>query len=316
MPEIRTFTRSDRDQLTELVNVHVAAVVPGWALPVSALLAQFEREPAQYVVDPWVVDRTTLVAIERDRVVAGAHLKRYGTDMRISPDYYGAGEIAWLVGWPRKIEAALALAEACTAMLDEWGVRRQWADGSLPTPATYGIPTAWPHVRGVIEAAGFSDEDGRTEVLLAGGLDAVADPGEPPLQGLRVRREVDNVAVRFSAVRDDEVVGYVNVHDDLTRGGTLSCLRRWADLREQFVKPEHRRRGIGTWLVRHTVSWLRLGGTERILATWAEELDPGALAFLQQFGWREIGRTRRGWRRPTKEDDVPAPTLHTWKCHD
>jgi hypothetical protein len=52
MPAIRTFMRPDPDQLTELVNVHIAAVVPGWALPVSALLAQFEREPAQAVVDP------------------------------------------------------------------------------------------------------------------------------------------------------------------------------------------------------------------------------------------------------------------------
>jgi hypothetical protein len=71
MHEIRPFTRSDRDQLAELVNVHIAAVLPGSALPVSALLAQFEREPAQYVVDPWVIDRVTLVAIERDRVLPG-----------------------------------------------------------------------------------------------------------------------------------------------------------------------------------------------------------------------------------------------------
>lgn len=316
MPDIRTFVRPDRDQLTELVNVHIAAVVPGWALPVSALLAQFEREPAQYVVDPWVIDRTTLVAIERDRVVAGAHLKRYAADARVSPDYYGAGEIAWLLAWPRKHEAALALAHACTAKLDEWEVRRQWADGALPTPATFGIPSAWPHVRTVIEAAGFSDDEGRTEVLLAGALGTVGDPGEAPLEGLTVRREVDNLAVRFSAVLDGDIIGYVNVHDDLTRGGTLSCLRGWAQLREQFVEPAYRRRGVGTWLVRHAVSWLRLGGATRILATWAEELDAGSLAFLQQFDLREMGTTRRGWRRATKADVIPAPTLHSWKCHE
>ena len=315
MPVIRTFMRPDRDQLTELVNVHIAAVVPGWALPVSALLAQFEREPAQYVVDPWVVDRTTLVAIERDRVVAGAHLKRYAADARVSPDYYGAGEVAWFVAWPHKHEAALTLAHACTATLDEWEVRRQWADGALPTPATYGIPAAWPHVRAVLEAAGFSDDEGRTEVLLAGDLGTVGGPDEPPVEGLTVRREVDNLAVRFSAVLDRGVVGYVNVHDDLTRGGTLSCLQGWAQLHEQFVAPAYRRRAVGTWLVRHAVSWLRLGGATRILATWAEEVDAGSLAFLQQFGWDEIGRTRRGWRRATNADSIPAPTLHTWKCH-
>lgn len=316
MPEIRMFMRPDRDQLTELVNVHIAAVVPGWALPVSALLAQFEREPAQYVVDPWVIDRTTLVAIERDRVVAGANLKRYAADARVSPDYYGAGEVAWFVAWPRKQEAALALAYACTAKLDEWEVRRQWADGALPTPATFGIPAAWPHVRTAIAAAGFSDDEGRTEVLLAGALDTVGDPDEPPLDGLTVRREVDNLAVRFSAVLEDHIIGYVNVHDDLTRGGTLSCLRGWAELREHFVEPPYRRQGVGRWLVRHAASWLRLGGTSRILAMWAEELDAGSLAFLLQFGWQEIGSTRRGWRRPTKADSIPAPTSHSWKCHD
>jgi GNAT superfamily N-acetyltransferase len=316
MPVIRTFTRPDRDQLTELVNVHIAAVVPGWALPVSALLAQFEREPAQYVVDPWVIDRTTLVAIERDRVVAGAHLKRYASDERVSPDYYGAGEVAWLVAWPRKHEAALALAHACTAKLDEWEVRRQWADGALPTPATFGIPAAWPHIRAAIESAGFSDDEGRTERLLAGGLDTVGDLGKPPIEGLTIRRGVDNLAVRFSAVLDDQIIGYVNVHDDLTRGGTLSCLRGWAELREYFVEPSYRRRGVGRWLVRHAASWLRLGGTSRILAMWAEELDAGSLAFLQQFGWQEMGSTRRGWRRATPADSIPAPTWRSWKCHE
>ena len=316
MPAIRTFMRPDRDQLTELVNVHIAAVVPGWALPVSALLAQFEREPAQAVVDPWVIERTTLVAIERDRVVAGAHLKRYGADARVSPDYYGAGEVAWLVAWPHQHEAALALARACTAQLDEWEVRRQWADGALPTPATFGIPAAWPHIRTVIEAAGFSDDEGRTEMLLAGGLDTVGDPDQPPVKGLTVHRGVDNLAVRFSAVLDGQLIGYVNVRDDLTRGGSLSRLRGWAGMHEQFVEPAYRRRGVGTWLVRHAVSWLRLGGTTRILATWAEELDDGSLAFLQQFGWREIGTTRRGWRRATSADSLPAPTSHSWKCHE
>ena len=115
---------------------------------------------------------------------------------------------------------------------------------------------------------------------------------------------------------DGQIIGYVNVHDDLTRGGTLSCLKSWAQLHEHFVEPALRRRGVGTWLVRHAVSWLRLGGATRILANWAEELDAGSLAFLQQFGWQEIGTTRRGWRRATSADSIPAPTLHSWTCHD
>jgi GNAT superfamily N-acetyltransferase len=297
MPEIRAFARPDRDQLTELVNTHVAAVVPGWSLPVSALLAQFEREPAQYVVDPWVVDRTTLVAVERDRVVAGAHLKRYGTDERVMTDYHDAAEIAWLVAWPHKLATAHALARACTQQLDAWGVARQWAGSGLPTPATFGIPDAWPHVRQVIRDAGFSDAEGRTATLLAGPAAAVPEPGSPPVTGLELRREVDNLAVRFTALLDGEVVGYANIHDDLTRGGTMSRLAGWAELREHFVDPAYRRQGVGAWLLHHAVGWARLGGCSRLLAIWSEELGPESLALLTGLGCVEIVRTRGRWQR-------------------
>lgn len=59
--------RPDREQLARLVNAHIGAVVPGWTVPTSTLLAQLEREPQEYVVDPWVTERATFVAIERDR---------------------------------------------------------------------------------------------------------------------------------------------------------------------------------------------------------------------------------------------------------
>lgn len=297
-PEIRLFTRADRDQLTELVNAHIAAVVPGWALPVSSLLSQLEREPAEYVVDPWVVDRLTLVAVVRDRLVGAAHVRRYGTDARVMHDFYDAGEIKWLVAWPHRIEAAHALAAACTRQLDKWGVARQWASGDLPTPATYGIPSAWPHVRTVIEAAGFSDADGRDDVLHAGSLDGIGEPGDPPLPGLVLRREVDNLATRFTASLDGAVVAYVNAQEDLTRGGTVSRLVRWAALRERFVEPDLRRCGVGTWLVRHAGAWLRLGGADRILVPLGPPEDPPQ--FYERFGWHEIGRTRRGWERPVR----------------
>ena len=65
---IRPFNRSDRDQLAALVNAHVAAVVPGASVSVNALLSRLEREPAELIVDPWVVERRTVVAVERDAV--------------------------------------------------------------------------------------------------------------------------------------------------------------------------------------------------------------------------------------------------------
>lgn len=38
--QIRPFRRNDRDQLTDLVNAHAAAVVPGMGTSVAALLGQ------------------------------------------------------------------------------------------------------------------------------------------------------------------------------------------------------------------------------------------------------------------------------------
>jgi len=75
--EVRPFHRGDREQLTALVNAHVAAVVPGISISVNAVLSQLEREPGEFIVDPWVTERVTLVAEQRCRIVAAAHLLRY-----------------------------------------------------------------------------------------------------------------------------------------------------------------------------------------------------------------------------------------------
>ncbi len=43
--EVRPFRRSDREQLTDLVNAHAGAVIPRMSVSVSTVLAQLEREP-------------------------------------------------------------------------------------------------------------------------------------------------------------------------------------------------------------------------------------------------------------------------------
>ena len=72
---VRPFRRSDRDQLTDLLNAHAEAVVPGMSVPVNAVLSQLERDPGEFIVGPWVSERATLVAEQRGRVAA-AHLLR------------------------------------------------------------------------------------------------------------------------------------------------------------------------------------------------------------------------------------------------
>jgi GNAT superfamily N-acetyltransferase len=296
-PVVRPFRRADRDQLTALVNAHVTTVVPGWAVSAAVLLAQIERDPGQYVTDPWVDERATLVAEVAGRLVAAAHLRRYRSDADVAPDWRGAGEIAWLVFWPAHARAGDAVAAACVRALVAWGVRRSSADGDLPTTATYGIPDAWPHVARVLTGAGFATGAAREEIQLAGPLADVPDPGPVPVPGMSVRRVVGTFGARFEAVLAGAVVAFVEAQDDHTRGGSLSRLDGWADLAELHVREHLRGRGIGTWLVQHLVAWLRLGGTTRFLVALGGE-DLGQEAWFARFGWRRIGRSLRGWERP------------------
>lgn len=67
---VRPFHRDDRDQLTELVNAHVAAVVPGVSVSVNTVLSGMTRQPDEFITDPWVAERITLVAEQRRYVVA------------------------------------------------------------------------------------------------------------------------------------------------------------------------------------------------------------------------------------------------------
>ncbi|HWT94228.1 MAG TPA: hypothetical protein VN238_14580, partial [Solirubrobacteraceae bacterium] len=127
--EVRPFRRADAEQLTQLVNAHVGAVLPGVSVSVDAVLAQLEREPGEFVVDPWVAERATLVAVERDRLVAAALVLRYAASPEVAADLRGAGELRWIVCWPESVEAGSAVAAAALEQLTRWGVRRRYADG-------------------------------------------------------------------------------------------------------------------------------------------------------------------------------------------
>jgi hypothetical protein len=131
------------------------------SVSVNTVMSQLERDPGEFIVDPWVAERAALVAQQRGRVAAAAHLLRYGQGEDVGDAYRDAGEIAWLLYWPQatywpdSAEAADALVSACLAQLRRWGVSRWYADGALPAPGVYGVPEQWPHVRELYERAGF-----------------------------------------------------------------------------------------------------------------------------------------------------------------
>jgi GNAT superfamily N-acetyltransferase len=291
--EIRPFRRSDRDQLTGLVNLHVQAVVPAIGVSVNALMSQLEREPDEAIVDPWVIERQTLVAVERDAIVAGAHLLRYGDDARVSESYRGIAEIRWLVCKHDAEDAGDALAAACLEAMDAWGAERQYADGSLPGPFVYGVPSCWPHIRALYERAGFAPE-GHVEILFVAKVKDLPTAAEAPLTGLELRRTLGSWP-RFAGMLDDELVGFIELDTYLAGPAHVSRLG-WADVSNLLVREQDRRRGVGTWLLGQAADWLRLGAVSRLVSyAWPAQEDE--IAFYAAMGFRELVRTERGWRR-------------------
>ena len=78
---------------------------------------------------------------------------------------------------------------------------------------------------------------------------------------------------------------------DLTHGGALPALSNWADLWELRVQEPWRGQGIGAWLLRHAVSWLRLSGRDRIVVNVTEDDEAaGAGSFYRRLGWGVFAR--------------------------
>jgi ribosomal protein S18 acetylase RimI-like enzyme len=316
--QVRPFRRADREQLTSLVNAHIQAVVPGVSVSVNTVLSQLERDPGEFIVDPWVAERMTLVAEQRGRVVAAAHLLRYGAGEEVGESMRGAGGINWLLYWPEASywpdsrAAADALMTACLGQLGRWRVTRWYADGTLPAPGVYGLPEQWPHIRALYERAGFI-HDGHTEIVLLARVDELPGPSGPPIPGLRLGRALGVNGTRLYGSLGGKLVGYIEVETNLAEGCRLAHLDGWADVGNLHVDEAYRRRGVATWLVGQAADWLRLARIDRLLDyAWPEE-EP-MLALLRRLGFRELTQTDRGWVRlpdPAAEPGPPRPSART-----
>jgi hypothetical protein len=126
-------------QLLELVNVHLGAVVPGWALTGGFLAETLQRNFAEYITDPWVAERATLCAVEGHRVLAAAHLLRYGSGPELSDSYRGRAEVDWFLGLPGRDDAASA-APATTSQPGRTA-RHSTVDRSTTSPSRENHPS-------------------------------------------------------------------------------------------------------------------------------------------------------------------------------
>ncbi|MCT7355879.1 GNAT family N-acetyltransferase [Streptomyces sp. 15-116A] len=300
--EVRPFRRADRDQLTDLVNAHVAAVVPGVSVSVNTVLSDLERQPGESITDPWVAERATLVAEQRGSVVAGAHLLRYRPDAEVGESYRDTGEIDWFVSHPPASfrpgagEAADLLMRACLALLARWDVRLGYADGALPAPVVYGVPRNWPHIRAVYEAAGFRHV-GDTEVIL---LARVADlPRTEPGAVLTFRRTVGECGTRFTAYAEGRVLGFIEVDTTLARPERHTRAEGLADIGNLHIEPAAHDTGLEHRLLAHAADWLRLCGVDRLVA-YLGESETAMADQLTAAGFHELTRTDRRWElRPS-----------------
>jgi GNAT superfamily N-acetyltransferase len=309
--QVRPFRRADREQLTALVNAHIQAVVPGVSVSVNTVMSQLERDPGEFIVDPWVAERHTLVAEQRGRVAAAAHLLRYGAGEEVGESYRDTAEINWLLYWrdatywPDATAAADALMDACLERLRGFGVRHWHVDGALPAPGVYGVPEQWPHVRRLYEQAGFV-HDGHTEIVLLATVDELPRPSPPPVPGMELARAVGINGTRLSGFVGDKVIGYIEVDANLAQGGRLAHLGGWDDVGNLHVDEAYRRRGVATWLMGQAADWLRLGRVDRLLGyAWPEER--ASLALLRRLGFRELTRTARGWHHRPAPATAPPP---------
>ncbi|MEU7579955.1 N-acetyltransferase [Streptomyces sp. NPDC041068] len=296
-PTVRPFRRDDRDQLTELVNQHVAAVVPGVSVSVNTVLSCLDRQPDEFITDPWVRERTTLVAEQRGSVVAAAHLLRYRADVEVGEDYRDAGEISWFVCrtpasfWPDSDDAAQPLMSACLAQLSRWNVRVRHASGDLPAPVVHGLPRNWPHIRALYEHAGFR-HIGDTEVILIARTSDL--PTHKPQPGLTIERTLGECGTRFTAYEDGRSAGFIEVDTALSRAERHTRSAGLADIGNLHIAAAHDGRGLEQVLIAQAAEWLRLCGVDRLVA-YESAGDQTAIDQLTSAGFQELTRTDRRW---------------------
>ena len=291
----RLFRRDDRDQLTDLVNAHLSAAIPGARVSVNAVLTSLERQPEEYVVDPWVVERTTIVVEQDDRLVAAAHLHRFADRPRVGHEYRGTGLLQWFLSLPHGDageQVADALMQACLAQLRAWSVPVAYADGQLPFPGVYGIPSSWPHVREALVRGGFS-HDGSTEtVLMATTARLAVGAKSSSSSKLVLVRELGADGICFVAKQSSEKLGYLEVDLTVNRAERHSVGVRLAELSDWDASDSE----VLRRLVAELSDWLALSDVDRVIAA-IDFDDAEKRASLMELGFVEVTSTSRGWRR-------------------
>ncbi|MFN8530569.1 MAG: GNAT family N-acetyltransferase [Anaerolineae bacterium] len=301
--EIHLFSLEYLPELQRLINQHISTVFPGWGVSATAIERHLQRNSHQPIIDPWVTERKTWAAFEQGRLVAAAHLLRYGTDDPVGEHYRGVCDIAWLLADSEHTTQAAALLHAGIEHAKTWGSTQLIAwDSHLPTPMIFGIPDVWSHLIQVFAQEGFEPMPSRREALYGGWIRDLPPPGTPPIHGLTLKRSVGRIwGTRFTAWLDGEEIAFCECSTDLSEGGEVPSLRGWGLLGELYTHDAYRSRGVGRWLIESMAAWMRMAGCDRIVLSCAEEDEQaGAGRFYQRLGWEIFTRLQDGWHLKTR----------------
>jgi GNAT superfamily N-acetyltransferase len=204
----------------------------------------------------------------------------------------------WILAWPNEPAAANSLIAAAHDRLDRWQVRLEGIGIDLPIPVCVGIPDVWPHMSELFEKGGYAPDRDSYEAVYGGSLDHIPPPGHPPIEGLEIKRTMGKFGTRFTALLDGKEVSRCECYADLTQGGRLPALANWSELSEIETADEWRNKGIGAWVVKHAIHWLRLAGCDRcVFSVGPEDEEAGAARFYSRFGWEPFVRERKWWTR-------------------
>jgi hypothetical protein len=136
MMRVEPMQAAQLPQLAALVNLHLAAVLPGWTLSKEVIAKHLQRDRGQTITDPWVAQRDTLCVVSNYQMAAAAHLLRYRGDPDVNQPYRGIGEVGWFLFVPGHDDAAAAMLAAAREQLATWGVHQDHGWGARPAGGT------------------------------------------------------------------------------------------------------------------------------------------------------------------------------------
>jgi GNAT superfamily N-acetyltransferase len=121
------------------------------------------------------------------------------------------------------------------------------------------------------------------------------------LKPWRISRRLRTCGVRFSAQRNGNRLGYLEV-DTTHDGSRFASSSGRADIGNLFVEEGERRKGVATSLLAEAGRWLRLADLA-CLITYLDDTSPdGERLFYQRVGFEVLTRTTRCWTRGTSAE--------------